>query len=338
MSGFDPNPHPGLEEVLRGWRRPASSCTSSTSRPGRRGTAPLHRPLAGPVAAWMPVGRALDSPGRRDRPGPRRAVGGGGHRDRVGQVALLPAARRRGGGGGRAGHGPDDVPHQGPGPGPAACPRRTRGPGAGRRHLRRRHRRPRTAPGCDANANVVLTNPDMLHVGILPAPRPLGHLPHAPALRRASTSCTRCAGIFGTHVAHLLRRLRRLCAHYGVEPHVRVLLGHHRRAGAAGVGAVRARRRRGHRRRLATRRAPLRALEPAAARRGRGRPRVGARRDGRCCWPRSSAAGHRDASPSAAAARAPSWWPARAPPRCPTSWRRQVSGPYRGGYLAERAA
>src|SRR5690606_19691170 len=68
-----------------------------------------------------------------------------------------------------------------------------------------------------ANANVVLTNPEMLHCGILPQ--------HA----RWSTFLMRLRyvvidelhvlrGVFGTHVAHILRRLRRLCEEYGSSP------------------------------------------------------------------------------------------------------------------------
>jgi DEAD/DEAH box helicase domain-containing protein len=67
------------------------------------------------------------------------------------------------------------------------------------------------------HANVVLTNPEMLHHGLLPH--------HA----RWSTFLGRLRyvvidelhvfrGIFGTHVAQLLRRLRRLCQRYGSDP------------------------------------------------------------------------------------------------------------------------
>ncbi|MBV8305261.1 MAG: DEAD/DEAH box helicase [Acidimicrobiia bacterium] len=67
------------------------------------------------------------------------------------------------------------------------------------------------------HANVVLTNPDMLHVGILPHHGGwstfMAHLRYV-VLDELHT----LRGIFGSHVAHLLRRLRRLCAHYGSEP------------------------------------------------------------------------------------------------------------------------
>jgi len=68
-----------------------------------------------------------------------------------------------------------------------------------------------------ANANVVLTNPDMLHVGLLPH-----HARWATFLMRLRfvvlDELHTLRGIFGSHVAQLLRRLRRLCEHYGSSP------------------------------------------------------------------------------------------------------------------------
>jgi DEAD/DEAH box helicase domain-containing protein len=67
------------------------------------------------------------------------------------------------------------------------------------------------------HANVVLTNPDMLHAGILP-----NHGRWATFLMRLRyvvlDELHTLRGIFGTHVAHLVRRLRRLCALYGSNP------------------------------------------------------------------------------------------------------------------------
>ena len=64
---------------------------------------------------------------------------------------------------------------------------------------------------------LVLTNPDMLHRGILP-----GHAKWASFLRRLRyvvvDECHGYRGIFGSHVAHVLRRLRRICARYGSAP------------------------------------------------------------------------------------------------------------------------
>ncbi|MEY2567555.1 MAG: box helicase protein [Actinomycetota bacterium] len=67
------------------------------------------------------------------------------------------------------------------------------------------------------HANVLLTNPDMLHIGILP-----NHARWATFLLRLRyvviDELHTLRGIFGTHVAHVVRRLRRLCAHYGSDP------------------------------------------------------------------------------------------------------------------------
>jgi len=66
-------------------------------------------------------------------------------------------------------------------------------------------------------ARVILTNPDMLHIGILPNhhqwSRLLSRLKYV-VVDEAHTY----RGVFGSHVACVLRRLRRLCQHYGSEP------------------------------------------------------------------------------------------------------------------------
>jgi DEAD/DEAH box helicase domain-containing protein len=67
------------------------------------------------------------------------------------------------------------------------------------------------------NANLVLTNPDMLHASILP-----GHTRWADFFLRLALVVVDEAhvarGVFGSHVAMVLRRLRRLVAHYGGAP------------------------------------------------------------------------------------------------------------------------
>lgn len=67
------------------------------------------------------------------------------------------------------------------------------------------------------NSHIVLSNPDMLHVGILPNHRLwsrfLAHL-HYVVLDEAHVT----RGVFGSHTAMVLRRLRRLCAYYGSSP------------------------------------------------------------------------------------------------------------------------
>jgi len=77
-------------------------------------------------------------------------------------------------------------------------------PGEARRRLRER-------------ANAILTNPDMLHQGILPY--------HARWSRVFSNlrfvvidEMHMYRGIFGSHVANVLRRLRRIAQHYGSDP------------------------------------------------------------------------------------------------------------------------
>lgn len=66
-------------------------------------------------------------------------------------------------------------------------------------------------------ANVVLTNPDMLHHSMLP-----GHSRWAPFLRRLQfvviDELHHYRGLFGAHVSLIVRRLRRLAAHYGSDP------------------------------------------------------------------------------------------------------------------------
>ena len=63
----------------------------------------------------------------------------------------------------------------------------------------------------------VLTNPDMLHRGVLPR-----HGDWATFLRHLRyvvvDECHTYRGVFGSHVALILRRLRRICARYGSAP------------------------------------------------------------------------------------------------------------------------
>ena len=66
-------------------------------------------------------------------------------------------------------------------------------------------------------ANVVLTNPDMLHHSMLP-----GHARWASFLRRLDfvvvDELHHYRGLFGAHVALVIRRLRRIAARYGSSP------------------------------------------------------------------------------------------------------------------------
>lgn len=66
-------------------------------------------------------------------------------------------------------------------------------------------------------ANLLLTNPDMLHSGILPHhARWSGFFSRLQYVVVDEIHVYR--GIFGSHVANVLRRLRRIAAHYGADP------------------------------------------------------------------------------------------------------------------------
>ena len=66
-------------------------------------------------------------------------------------------------------------------------------------------------------AHIVLSNPDMVHSGILP---------HHPKWARLFENLRFVVidelhayrGVFGSHLANVLRRLRRICRHYGSDP------------------------------------------------------------------------------------------------------------------------
>src|SRR5436190_3235634 len=68
-----------------------------------------------------------------------------------------------------------------------------------------------------SRSNLILTNPDMLNVGVLPHHKNWGDV-------LANLACVvideahTYRGVFGSHVANVLRRLRRLASAYGTEP------------------------------------------------------------------------------------------------------------------------
>ncbi len=67
------------------------------------------------------------------------------------------------------------------------------------------------------SAGVILTNPDMLHQGILPQHgrwnRFFSHLRHI-----VIDEVHAYRGVFGSHLANVIRRLGRICRHYGSSP------------------------------------------------------------------------------------------------------------------------
>ena len=68
-----------------------------------------------------------------------------------------------------------------------------------------------------SSANVILTNPDMVHVGVLPNHDRWGDV--LANLRYVVVDEAHVyRGVFGSHVANVLRRLRRLARIYGSEP------------------------------------------------------------------------------------------------------------------------
>jgi DEAD/DEAH box helicase domain-containing protein len=72
-------------------------------------------------------------------------------------------------------------------------------------------------PRIRKTARIVVSNPDMLHAGILPH-----HTRWAPFFQGLHTvvldEIHTYRGIFGSHVANVLRRLKRICAFYGASP------------------------------------------------------------------------------------------------------------------------
>ena len=78
-----------------------------------------------------------------------------------------------------------------------------------------------TAPGLRSkvrkSGHIVLTNPDMLHSGILPH-----HTKWVSLFENLNyiiiDELHTYKGVFGSHVAHVLRRLKRICNYYGSDP------------------------------------------------------------------------------------------------------------------------
>jgi DEAD/DEAH box helicase domain-containing protein len=128
-----------------------------------------------------------------------------------------------------------------------------------------------------ARANLVLTNPDMLHSGILPH-----HTKWASLFQNLRyvviDELHAYRGVFGSHLANVLRRLRRICRHYGSAP------VHHGVRDDRQPGSWPAAHRRAgrgdHRERRAHRRQGVRLLQPARRQPRARHPRAVPRRGG----------------------------------------------------------
>jgi DEAD/DEAH box helicase domain-containing protein len=72
-------------------------------------------------------------------------------------------------------------------------------------------------PAIRRSSNLILTNPDMLNVGVLPHHRQWGDVLANLAWIVVDEAHV-YRGVFGSHVANVLRRLRRLARAYGTEP------------------------------------------------------------------------------------------------------------------------
>ena len=140
----------------------------------------------------------------------------------------------------------------------ARCWRRSRSASSPTTATRRRTRAARSA----RRAHVVLSNPDMVHSGILP---------HHPRWAKLFENLRYVVidelhayrGVFGSHLANVLRRLRRICRHYGSNPSFICSSRHDREPARARRAPHRAVVRAGRQERRAPRREGVRVREPA---------------------------------------------------------------------------
>ena len=200
-----------------------------------------------------------------------------GHRER--QVARLQPARARHARERRGGARLLPLPDEGARAGPGARARARSAASTSATRSTTATRRARSAAPIRQRSNLILTNPDMLHVGVLPNHRSWGDVLANLAWVVVDEAHV-YRGVFGSHVANVLRRLRRLARAYGSDP--RFLLTSATIANPSelaerltGVGGAA----RGPRRRPA-RRAPDRDVEPAARGRAARAARLGAVRGG----------------------------------------------------------
>jgi DEAD/DEAH box helicase domain-containing protein len=86
---------------------------------------------------------------------------------------------------------------------------------------------PQSQPGAGAAAGgILITNPDMLHAGMLPY-HPSWRSLFSQSAFVVLDEVHTYRGVFGSHVANVLRRLRAFVNFTAANP-VHLLLGHHR--------------------------------------------------------------------------------------------------------------
>ena len=216
------------------------------------------------------------------RVGARRAgqERGGGHADRVRQDALLQPAGAAVAGRAAGGAHPLPVPDQGAGPGSAAELEKLAKSMPEMRMFTYDGDTPQDARrAVRARANLVLTNPDMLHSGILPH-----HTKWASLFQNLRfvviDELHAYRGVFGSHLANVLRRLKRICRPLRLRAAVHHGLGDDRQPARAGAAAHRRAGGGDRRERRAHRREDVSLLQPAGGQPRARHPRAVSRRGG----------------------------------------------------------
>ena len=212
------------------------------------------------------IDAALHSPGRGIRDRRAGQERGGRHADRERQDALLqpsgtePAARRARG----AGDVPVSDQGAGDGPAPRVPDARSKRSGADIRAFTYDGDTPQDARrAIRERASVVLTNPDMLHAGILPHHTQAGRSASSGCGTSCWTSCTTIAASTAATWRTCCGGCKRICEFYGSTPQFICSLGHHRQSQGTGRGADRRAVRAGGPQRRPQRREVLRLLQPA---------------------------------------------------------------------------
>ena len=186
-----------------------------------------------------------------------------------------------------------------------------------------------------ARANLVLTNPDMLHSGILPH-----HTKWVNLFQNLKyvviDELHAYRGVFGSHLANVLRRLKRICRHYGATPQFIMASATIANPGELAQRLDRRDGGRAERERRAHRREDLHGLQPAGGESRARHPRALSRRgvQARDALPEAEGRHHR-VLPEPALDRGACWPRSRRAVEDKTGDSGIVRG-YRGGYLPLR--